>query len=159
MRSYLVLTPPGGADRDHGSTLVVADGFSWLGFFLPCLWLFWRGLWLAGMIALFAQMGGFYLIAFADMQGAGLLALFSLSLLVALEGRHYHADALMRRGWAFETVLFAQDRSTAEEMYFSNLPAPATTAIPAVADWAGQTQKPAGSWQSSGLGIFDHGGR
>lgn len=159
MRSYLVLTPPGGADRDHRSTLVLADGFSWLGLLLPWLWLFWRGLWLAGIVILALQIGALALILAAGMPVAGILALIALSLLVGLEGRHYHSEVMVRDGWTLETILFAQDLTTAEQMYFSGLPRPEASTIPAVADWAGQTTNTAGRWQTAGLGIFDHGGR
>lgn len=164
MRSYLVLTPPrdakSGPDRDHRSTLVLRDGFSWAALVLPWLWLFWRGLWISGFLVLAAQIAGFVLIAMEGLTVVGALLLLTSALLVALEGRHYHGEMLVRRGWRLETVLFAPDLTTAETIYFAGLPVPEKAAMPAVGDWARNTQAaPTGGWQGFGPDLFDHGGR
>lgn len=159
MRSYLILTPPGGPDPDHRSTVVLKDGFSWAGFLLSWIWLFWHRLWLAGLVALAIQIGSGVLLQIAGLAPAGFLLGLALSLLVGLEGRHYLSEALVRRGWILDTVIFAQDRQTAEEMYFSGLPAPQSSSLPSTSDWAGHAKTNRSGGYGPNLGLFDYGGR
>ncbi|MFB9953309.1 DUF2628 domain-containing protein [Rhizobium puerariae] len=164
MRSYLVLIPPGGLDRDHRSTLVLRDGFSWIAFFFPWFWLFWNRLWIAGIAVLLAQFGIGFLMNMPGLGPAGFLAGFALSLLIALEGRHYRSEALIRDGWTLETVVSAPDIQAAEEIYFSGLPQPEQQQLPALAEWAQHAKPPATGrpkgWNEPHLGLFDHqGGR
>lgn len=160
MRSYLVLTPPGGPDRDHRSTLVVQDGFSWLAFFFPWLWLFWNRLWITGIAALLMQIGTGLLMDIPGFGPAGFLAGFAFSLLIGLEGRHYRSEVLIRSGWTLEMVIAAPDIQLAEEIYFSGLPQPEEKQLPASAEWARQAKPPAAGWQGPEFGLFDYqGGR
>jgi hypothetical protein len=160
LRSYLVLTPPGGPDREHRSTLVLPDGFSWLALLFPWIWLIWHRLWIAGVIAFVLQMASGMMINIDGLWPAGTLLGFATSLFVALEGRNHYANALVRRGWKLEGVISAVDRQTAEDIYFSDLPQPASSPLPSSADWAKQAkQPPASGWQGPALGLFDHGGR
>ena len=162
MRSYLVLTPKNGPDREHRSTIIMTDGFSWLAFLLSWIWLFWHRMWIVGAIALVIQIGSGVLSTMPGFAIGGWLLGFAMNLIVALEGRHLYSQSLQRRGYTLETVVFAQDRSTAEEMYFSNLPQPEPKAMPSLSEWAPQTNTPfpaAAGWQSSGAGLFDHGAR
>lgn len=159
MRSYIVLTPPGGPETDHGSTLLLADRFSGLAFLFPWLWLFWHRLWGAGMAALLVQIGSGVLLQAPGLAPAGLLLGLALSLLIGFEGRQYYSEALVRRGWAVASIVFAQDRPTAEEVYFSGLPQPEKHPIPALSGWAPQANAPSSGWRSQGLGLFDHGER
>lgn len=163
MRSYLVLAPPAaqqsGSDRDHQSTLVLRDGFSWLGLLFPWIWLFWHRLWIAGVAILLAQLGSTVLMQIPGFWTAGLLFGVAISLLVALEGRHYRSEALIRRGWSLETVISAHDLRTAEEIYFSGLPQPEQQPMPVSAEWAKQARPPAAGWQAPHMGLFEHGGR
>ncbi|CAN7553640.1 DUF2628 domain-containing protein [Neorhizobium sp. LjRoot104] len=163
MRSYLVLTPPNdpqsGSDRDHQSTLVLRDGVSWLALLFPWIWLFWHRLWIAGIVILFAQIGSGMLMQVPGFWAAGLLFGFAISVLVALEGRHYHSETLIRRGWTLETVISAHDLHTAEEIYFSGLPQPEQQPMPVPAEWAKQAKPPAAGWQAPHMGLFEHGGR
>lgn len=162
MRSYLVLTPPNSRTRtpgeNHGSTVIVADGFSWIAFLVPWAWLLWNRLWLAGLVVLAVQIGSGVLAAMPGFEIAGSLLGFAVSLLAGLEGRNYYANSLKRRGFTLETVIFAQDITTAEAIYFSSLPQPENRQMPISSDWAKQA-KPAGGWQNAGLGLFDHGAR
>lgn len=160
MRSYLVLTPPGGPNRDPHSTLVLPDGFSWTALVFPWIWLVWRRLWLAGIVALFVQIGGGLLMSVPGFELGGFLCAFAINLLVALEGRHYRSEALIRRGWTLETVVTAPDLATAEEIYFSHLPQPEEQQLPASSEWTKQAKRSGTGWQGPGFGLFDYqGGR
>lgn len=159
MRSYAILTPPGGPLPDHRSTLVIADRFSWLAFLFPWLWLFWHRLWVAGIATLVVQIGSGFLMQAPGFFPAGLLIGVALSLLAGLEGRNYYSEALVRRGWTVETILFARDRQTAEEVYFSSLPQPEKQPMPVSSEWAPQGKPLSDGWRAQGIGLFDHGGR
>ncbi len=160
MRSYLVLTPPGGPDRDHRSTIVLPDGFSWLALLFPWIWLIWHRLWIAGVVVFLLQIGSGVLLGMPGLELAGGVLGFATSLLVALEGRNHYANALVRRGWTLEGVISATDRQTAEEIYFSSLPQPVQQPLPSSAEWAKQArQSPSSGRQGPALGLFDHGGR
>lgn len=159
MRSYLILTPPGGPEPDHRSTVVLKDGFTWEGFFLSWIWLLWHRLWLAGLVVLVLQIASGVMLQMPSLMPAGAALGLALSLLVGLEGRNYLSESLVRRGWVLDAVLFAQDRQTAEEMYFSGLPAPTPSPMPNTTDWATGTKGVQGTAQGPGLSLFDHGGR
>ncbi len=160
MRSYLVLIPPNGPDKDHRSTLFLPDGFSWAAFVFSWIWLIWHRLWIAGIVALILQVGSALLLGTSGFSIAGLLLGFATHVLVALEGRNHYGNSLIRRGWKLEGVISAVDRQTAEEIYFSGLPQPETLPLPSSADWANKAkQPPVSGWQGPALGLFDHGGR
>jgi hypothetical protein len=160
LRSYLVLTPPGGADRDHRSTLILADRFSWTALLFPWIWLAWHRLWLTALAVFVIQVASGILIDMPGLWLAGTLLGLAINLLVALEGRNHYANSLLRRGWTLEAVISARDLQTAEDIYFSGLPQPETRPLPSSADWAAKAkQPPSPGWQGPALGLFDHGGR
>ena len=164
MRSYLVLTPPDtpqwGLEKDHRSTLILPDGFSWTAFFFPWIWLLWNRLWLAGIFIFLVQVLSGFLMRMPEFEIAAFLLGLATSLLIALEGRHYRSEVLIRRGWTLETVISAPDIQAAEEIYFSGLPEPEKQQLPASAEWAKQEKPPVAGWQGPHMGLFDHqGGR
>ena len=158
MKSYLVLTPPG-TDPDHEKTVILADRFSWLALFFPSIWLLTKRLWLAALAVFLAQVAAGQLMQVSGFAVAGFLAAVSINLLVALEGRHFYSESLIRRGWTLQDVVMAADLDTAEEIYFAGLPQ-ASTAPVAVANWANSVRTPsAAGWDRGGIGLFDQGGR
>ncbi|AYD03152.1 DUF2628 domain-containing protein [Neorhizobium sp. NCHU2750] len=161
MRSYLVLIPPGGAEKDHRSTLILPDGFSWTALLFPWIWLIWHRLWVAGLVIFLLQAASGVLLGISGLWLAGTLLGIATSLLVALEGRNHYGNSLIRRGWTLEDIITTVDRQTAEEIYFSSLPEPTASPLPSPADWAKNTTQPpaATGWQGPALGLFDHGGR
>jgi hypothetical protein len=160
LRSYLVLTPPNGPDKDHSSTLVLPDGFSWTALLFPWIWLLWHRLWIAAMVIFLLQVASGVLLALPGLGLAGVLLGLATSLLVALEGRNHYGNSLVRRGWTPGSVISAVDLQTAEQIYFSSLPKPVQPPLPSSADWAKHAkQPPASGWQGPALGLFDHGGR
>ena len=60
---------------------MLKDGFSWAGFFLCWVWLFWHRLWLAGLVALAIQIGSGLLLQMPGLGLAGFLLGLALSLL------------------------------------------------------------------------------
>jgi hypothetical protein len=169
LRSYLVLTPPENRqDRnDPDAALFLRDGFSWVAFVFPWAWLGWNRLWLATILAVAVEIGAGVLGNLSGFWLAGMLLGFAFHLLVALEGRHYLSEVLQRSGFTLDSAILAPDIATAEQIYFSALPARERQALPVVADWARQSHPSAG--QDTGhsaptaagpaLGLFDHGGR
>ena len=97
MASYVVMEPPGRAGS--GEAVLLRDGFSWLAFLVPPLWLLWHRLWIEALLA-FAVLG--LTAAVGGMAGFGLAgaALTLLAMLFAgLEGQGLRIAALHRRGW------------------------------------------------------------
>ena|SRR6478735_9323207 len=119
MASYLILTPPGGADRDQSKTRFVRDGFSFLAFVFPTLWLLWHRQWLAAIAAFLLQGIGGELMSREGFGPAGFAILFGTGLLVALEGRKLYADGLVARGWKEEGLVSASRLGEAEDIYFA----------------------------------------
>ncbi|MBA4786181.1 MAG: DUF2628 domain-containing protein [Rhizobiales bacterium] len=161
MKSYLVLTPPGGTDPDHNRTIFLADGFSWLALIFPWIWLLTKRLWLAAAIVFLLQLLAGRLIQVAGFEVAGFLFALAINLAVALEGRHFYSETLIRRGWTLDAVLTADTLDTAEELYFSGQQSPEIPERPAAPDWARRGEaRPGTGWDQGGIGIFDHhGGR
>jgi hypothetical protein len=161
LKSYLVLTPPGGADPDHKRTIFLADRFSWLALLFPWIWLLTKRLWLAAALVFLLQLVAGRLTQVDGFEAAGFLFALAINLAVALEGRHFYSETLIRRGWTLEAVLTAGDRDTAEEIYFSGQQSPEILEPPAAPDWARRGEpRPETGWEQGGIGIFDHhGGR
>ncbi len=116
MASWIVMEKP----RDPQGAQDIAfirDGFSFLAFLFPPLWLLWNRLWIEAALAFAALLGG---AALERVTGLGLAApLLSLlvSLFVGLEGNGLRVNALLRRGWSILTVIEADDLTDAETRY------------------------------------------
>ena len=114
MASYVVME-----QRDRAGVVDVAfvrDGFSWLAFLLPPLWLLWHRLWGEALLA-------FLLLAVLSALGeggrplAGSLLTAAVSLCVGLEGQNLRVQALRRRGWGEWGVVEAAGLPDAETRY------------------------------------------
>lgn len=115
MATYVVMAPPDARAADPIERAVfIRDGFAWLGFFVPALWLLWHRLWIEAGVTVIALVG---LTAMADMAGvawAGPLFSLLISIFVGLEGQALRVAALARRGWRDLGVVEAMDREEAE---------------------------------------------
>ena len=115
MAVYVVMEPPGrGHDAD---AIFVRDGFAWLGFLLPPLWLLWHRLWIEAVLA-FVAIG--VLSALGESVGAmlaGSLLIFLVMFYVGLEGQALRISALARRGWRQWGVVVADDLYDADSRY------------------------------------------
>lgn len=136
MAVYVVMEPPGEAGQAERARLI-RDGFAWLAFLVPPLWLLWHRLWIEALLA-FVALG--LLSALGEMAGFG-LAGWSLMLLVSvyvgLEGQALRVNALRRRGWRDWGVVSAERFDDAEARYayggeeeIVDRPAPSQVIVP-----------------------------
>jgi Protein of unknown function (DUF2628) len=98
MAIYVVMEPLRRSEKAD-ATIFVRDGFTWLGFLVPPLWLVWHRLWIEAALAFVAMA---VLSMLGERLGLGLTgSLLSLlvSFYVGLEGQALRIAALGRRGW------------------------------------------------------------
>lgn len=100
--------------------LFIKDGFSWLGFLVPVLWLAWHRLWLALVgylvaVAVLAAVG--FVAGFPDNLATGLGLL--LNLFFGLEGNNFRRRSLARRGFQETADIVAGDKEEAAWRFFA----------------------------------------
>ena len=121
MASYVVMEPPAGG-RGQQEVVLVRDGFYFLAFLLPVLWLLWHRLWLEALAA-FAALAA--LVALAAYGGFGMTT-FVLALLVrfyvGMEGAALRLARYRRRGWREWGVVEAETIRDAEIRYLTQAP-------------------------------------
>lgn len=118
MAIYVVMEPPRhGAAADE---VYVRDGFHWLGFLLPVVWLLWNRLWIETVVLLAVMLG---LGVLGETSGSAEILVGGMTLLVSiyvgLEGSALRIWALRRRGYAEWGVVEAGSRADAELRYLS----------------------------------------
>jgi hypothetical protein len=127
MKFYTAHRPPH-APRDQA--FFIKDGFSWLAFLFPVVWLLVKRLWLAFafyVLAVAALAAG---TSAAGLSGAPVVALFfGLHLLIGFEANDIHRRALSRRGFTSEGPFLGDDIEQAEVRYFAPSPN-APSAVP-----------------------------
>ncbi|NKJ09033.1 DUF2628 domain-containing protein [Rhizobium sp. SG741] len=127
MASYLILTPPGAANRSEVSdryrdgTRFIRDGFSWKAFLFPVLWMLFHRLWLHAAAAFLLQGLALELMRQPGLFAAGAAILLGVHVLAALEGPYALGQRLMDRGWKMENLVSAHDLATAEQIHFSHI--------------------------------------
>ncbi len=118
MAVYVVMQPPG-RGHDSDAAAFVRDGFAWLAFLAPPLWLLWHRLWIAAALA-FVAVG---LVAAAvetfAMPLPGVLLIGLVMLYVGLEGQALRIAAMARQGWRQWGVVVADNLGDAEARYAS----------------------------------------
>ncbi|WP_157014434.1 DUF2628 domain-containing protein [Mesorhizobium xinjiangense] len=114
MASYVVMEPPGGQDSADKGVVLVRDGFAWLGFFLPFLWLLWHRLWLEAAIALALALGLGILSEFGSFIVVTPVLSLLVSLYVGLEGPALRLAGMARRGWRQAGVVEADSHADAD---------------------------------------------
>ncbi len=130
MASYVVMEPPGRSEKVDTTTFV-RDGFAWLGFLVPPLWLAWHRLWVEAGLTL-VVMG--FLSVLGERLGLGLAgSLLSLlvSFYVGLEGQGLRIASLRRRGWHEWGVVDAGRLDAADMRYALETDAPSEARAPA----------------------------
>ena len=118
MKSFYVLSAPAAVDPDR-DTLFVRDGFSWLAFLFPLVWLLYRRLWLITAIAIVLYGIAIYLAETYRLDALPVAFSFVLGLWTALEGGEARVRKYERLGWTVERVLSAARLADAEEIYFA----------------------------------------
>lgn len=122
MTIYIVMEPPQqqGAEAAERA-LFVRDGFAFLAFLVPPIWLAVHRLWVEAVLALIA---GFILGALGTVAGLGLagsLLPLLLAIYVGLEGNTLRVAALRRRGWRQWGVVEGDDLEDAETRYLAEI--------------------------------------
>lgn len=116
MAVYVVMEPPG-RGHDADATTFVRDGFSWLGFLAPPLWLLWHRLWIeAGLAVLVIGASVAFGEAF-DLQFIATPLTLLVMLLVGLEGQALRIAAMARHGWRQWGVVVADNLDDADARY------------------------------------------
>jgi hypothetical protein len=120
MAIYVVMEPPAVDVADPAErAILVRDGFAFLAFLVPPLWLLWHRLWIEAALALAVSVG---LTVLGETAGLGFLgAALSLlvSIYVGLEGPALRINALRRRGWHDRGVVEAANAGEAEIRYLA----------------------------------------
>ncbi len=154
MASHVVMLPAAGSPQNRADEAVlVRDGFSWLAFLVPPLWLLWHRLWAEGIIAILL-MGAFSgLGEMAGMGIAGSLLGLLVSIYVGLEGQAMRVAALRRRGYRQWGVVEGGNADEAYMRYAHEAAAEPDRLEPAVAIVPAETagQRPVRPAPSLGL--------
>ena len=116
----------------------VRDGFAWLAFLFPAIWLLVHRLW-------WETLGYLVLVAllFAGLNAAGVTAIAiqvafaALNLLVGFEANELRRSALDRRGWTEMGSVVARNAEEAEVRFFADPPMPVRRTGPAERPWSG----------------------
>ncbi|WP_340159317.1 DUF2628 domain-containing protein [uncultured Hoeflea sp.] len=116
MTAYLVLASPGAQIPDERS-VVIADRFAPIAFFVPVIWLLFNRLWLEAIAAALVMAGATMLSGSLGQPALGLALSLALSLITALEGRGWRAAALQRRGWRLVDVIETDDADLAFDIH------------------------------------------
>ncbi|OCW57322.1 DUF2628 domain-containing protein [Hoeflea olei] len=127
MSAYLVLASPGSQIPDDRA-VVLEDGFAWLAFVAPVIWLAVNRLWLAALVAALLTLSAFALAGSYAQPALALAVLLAIRVLAGLEGRNWRAAALECRGWRLVDLAEAEDPMTAFEIHAARVAAAASPA-------------------------------
>lgn len=125
MKIFAVYAPPAGSDAAE-KTVLVKEGFSFLAFLFPLVWLAvyraWRGLfiYLGVSIAL-----GVFSYAVGLRPAGEIAPALVLSLYFGFEGAAYRQAALLRRGFHHAGSVLAASEIEAERRFFAAVTMPA----------------------------------
>ena len=111
------MQPAGSGRAGAADAAFIRDGFSWLAFLLPPLWLLWHRLWIAAVLAVNALVLAAGLERATGVAAAALLVSLLVSIFVGLEGNAMRASALRRAGWRSWGVIEARRLDDAETRY------------------------------------------
>lgn len=120
MATFLFLIPPGAKSQDENAR-IIRDRFSWIAFFVPYLWLLWHRAFLAAALVFAVAALGSVLSEHPVFGFAGVGICLATSLIVALEGPTMIVASLRRAGWTVDAAIAANDRATAEEIYYMDI--------------------------------------
>ncbi|MEO3387132.1 DUF2628 domain-containing protein [Mesorhizobium sp. CAU 1741] len=118
MASYVVMEPPA---RGSDEAVLVRDGFHFLAFLLPVVWLLFNRLWIETLAVVVAGMVLAAIGSFAGFGNVATIASLMLAVLVGLEASTLKIAALRRRGWREWGVVEANDGRDAEIRYLAGV--------------------------------------
>ena len=156
MPTFTVHEPqPVAADLDERATglVFVREGFAWLGFIAPVLWLLYNRLWRDFLLFILITVAVIALVRFAGGNSAAVTwATLLINLAFGFEARDIYRRALARRGYGLIGVVTGRDLEDAERRFLSEwLPeARATAGRPAASP---AVQSGAGSMPIMGAGM------
>ncbi|MDP3898431.1 MAG: DUF2628 domain-containing protein [Mesorhizobium sp.] len=113
MASFVVMEAPAATDGDR-AVVYVRDGFHFLAFLVPPLWLLWHRLWIEAALAFALMLALSALGSVAGVGGAAPTLSLLVSIYAGLEGSALRIAALRRRGWREFGVVDADNRDEAE---------------------------------------------
>lgn len=116
MAAYVVMEPPAGMAADR-TPVFVRDGFHWLAFLLPPVWLAFHRAWVPALLAVLASVLFGVVAERAGLGPAGALLSLLVSLYVGLEAAALRLAALRRRNWTEAGVVEADSQADAELRY------------------------------------------
>jgi len=138
MASFLVLAPRHENGQPHEEkTVFIRDGFTFLAFILPFVWLLFYRLWFEAALVFLAAAVISAAGSYSGHDGVAAMVGLLLSLLVGLEANNWRAAALKRRGYEETGVVDAENAGDAETIWFHGsrpdrsvtAPAPALSAL------------------------------
>lgn len=141
MASYVVMEPPPAAAKGRDAVLV-RDGFHFLAFVFPFLWLFFQRLWLEGLVVLLAVILIGTASSYLFENNAGAVLSILVSIYVGLEGSAMRLGAMRRRGWREWGVVEAHDAADAELRYMAAIAGDDDEEVPPPQPW-GNGARPA----------------
>lgn len=156
MASFVVLTPPDG-DETNERAVFIRDGFSAWALLFHLFWLLWHRLWFAAAL-LFLIFVGLTAAAEAWPQWSffSAVAWVVLVLFVALEGNAMRIAKKERQDWQIKAVIEAQNRDTAEDIYYTGLRQTASERKPPSGEKTALPRPPTGGTRELGstLGLL-----
>ena len=161
MASYVVMEPPVG-DAKGRDAVLVRDGFHFLAFVFPFLWLFFHRVWLEGLAVLLAVILIGAASSYLFENNAGAMLSLLVSIYVGLEGSAMRLAAMRRRGWRERGVVEANDAADAELRYLAAIAESEEGETPPTPKPWGATQaaRPASGSDTTALGMLGYtGGR
>ncbi|KQZ82802.1 hypothetical protein ASD64_07555 [Mesorhizobium sp. Root157] len=157
MASYVVMLPPrGNPEQRLEQAVFIRDGFSWLGFIVPPLWLLWHRLWLEAILAFLVMA---FLSGLGEVTGfrvTGALLGLLVSLYVGLEDQVLRIAAMRRRGWQDWGVVEADRQDAADLRYALDVSQEATDAAPQVSIVPAATAMPRSPHAQDTLGLVSY---
>ncbi len=160
MAGYVVMEPPAAEIAAGKDAVLVRDGFVWLGFLVPFLWLLWHRLWLEAVIVLALAIGlGILSEVDSFIYVTPLLSLL-VSFYVGLEGPALRLARMRRRGWREAGVVEADNRSDAELRYLFDAAQAGESGLETAAVAPVSSSRPQTSSRPSGpaLGLLGYSG-
>jgi hypothetical protein len=121
--TYTVHEPhPVAGDLDERATrlVFVKEGFSFIAFAVPVIWLLYNRLWLALLLFLLATAGVVMLVASAGGGSSAIgWAVAAVNLIFGFEARNVHRNMLARKGYEVIGVVTGRDLEDSERRFLT----------------------------------------